>query len=163
MRPKGDLARGATAPSRLCLVLPCMCCCRSRERIAVDNAVACGQLDTVGARTDNVQAKDAGPRLALSRVQLGEMTATERSRWAEQARLDAVLGCCRLSMKSWKSGVRCYVSFINTSHIQLLNPFPGCAVLLFRSSEAPHRHVLSTCARRSPCVVNSLQVQRDLR
>ena len=32
--------------------------------------------------------------------------------WMEEARIDAIIGSCALSLKSVKSGTRCYMAFV---------------------------------------------------
>ena len=53
-----------------------------------------------------------GPRAALRELQCAELTDSGRTAWMEQARLAAVLGSCRLSIESVKSGLRAYVAFV---------------------------------------------------
>jgi hypothetical protein len=52
----------------------------------------------------------AGPRQVLRRLQRDWDVQGSRL-WLEEARIDAILGACRLSMSSVKSGVRCYLAF----------------------------------------------------
>ena len=79
-------------------------------------AVEAGKVDNIDAREQSSASKGMGPRLALRESKLREMGAAERASWAEEARLNAILGSCKLSMKSWRSGVRCYISFISLCH-----------------------------------------------
>jgi len=60
-------------------------------------------------------AQGLGPRAAIRRLKLEQMSGLERLEWLSQARLDALLGCCRLSMQSWRSGLRCYFAFAGES------------------------------------------------
>ena len=62
-------------------------------------------------RNRNTTAEKRGPRDALSSLDLSHKSRAEVAMWLEEARLDALLGGCRLSMKSLKSGVRCYMAF----------------------------------------------------
>jgi len=71
-----------------------------------------GNLAAVATRTPNRTAVGRGPRAALRNALLSEMCLDAKLDWVEQARLDAILGACRLSMESWRSGVRCYVAYI---------------------------------------------------
>ena len=56
-----------------------------------------------------------GPRRALKELAFAQMSAGDRSTWLEQARIDAIVGSCRGSLESVKSGVRCYVAFVRSS------------------------------------------------
>jgi hypothetical protein len=40
------------------------------------------------------------------------MSSSERCTWVETARVEAILGSMRLSMKSLRSGLACYVAFV---------------------------------------------------
>ena len=40
------------------------------------------------------------------------MTGIERRVWAETARISAILGGMQLSMRSFKSGLACYIAFV---------------------------------------------------
>ena len=53
-----------------------------------------------------------GPRRALKRLELQNMTSEQRRAWSEEARVDAILGSCRLSLNSFKCGVRCWSAFL---------------------------------------------------
>ena len=44
---------------------------------------------------------------------------SEKRRWLEEARLDAILGSCPYSLASVKSGLRCYLAFAGC-HIMFL-------------------------------------------
>ena len=44
---------------------------------------------------------------------------SEKRRWLEEARLDAILGSCPYSLASVKSGLRCYLAFAGR-HIMFL-------------------------------------------
>jgi len=65
-------------------------------------------------RPRNTVAAGRGPRGVLRSLALLERSAVARREWAEEARLDAILGSCSLSMKSLRSGVRCFVAFVST-------------------------------------------------
>ena len=70
---------------------------------------------SVFCRTENPGLQGMGPRRALKVLALVQKSAVERSAWLEQARLDAIVGSCRGSLGSVKSGVRCYVAFVEDS------------------------------------------------
>ena len=52
-----------------------------------------------------------GPMKSIKRLQLEMVSDVDRIRWLEEARLEAILGCCSHSIKSVKSGIRCYLAF----------------------------------------------------
>ena len=62
-------------------------------------------------REDNKTAKGCGPMAALKRAQLEEKSEQGKDEWLEKARIDAILGSCRLSLPSVRSGIRCYAEF----------------------------------------------------
>ena len=73
--------------------------------------LAAGRVDLLPASIAIADtAKGLGPAAALKKLQLGGQSAHMREAWAEEARLEAVLG--GFSLKPWRSGVRCYVAFI---------------------------------------------------
>ena len=41
-----------------------------------------------------------------------DMTGIERRVWAETARISAILGGMKLSMRSFRSGLACYIAFV---------------------------------------------------
>jgi hypothetical protein len=61
---------------------------------------ACGNI---GARV--------GPMRFVQNLQNALQNDDDRIRWLEEARLEAILGSCKDSMKSVKSGIRCYLAF----------------------------------------------------
>ena len=58
-----------------------------------------------------------GPRLALVKSGLKDKSFTEKEQWKEAARVDAVLGASRLSLKSVRSGIRCFLTFAGPQHM----------------------------------------------
>lgn len=74
--------------------------------------VRLGLIDDLEDRPRNVTAAHAGPRAALQRLDLSGLSRAGRDRWAESARVDAILGSCRLTMKSVRSGMKCWIAFI---------------------------------------------------
>ena len=69
-------------------------------------------MDALAPRPANKDGAARGPRAALKKLRIDEMTEYEKDFWLEKARIDAILGGARLSMKSLKSGLRCYVAFV---------------------------------------------------
>ena len=66
----------------------------------------------------------SGPMAAVAVLARVNDSQHEWSIWLEEARLHAVLGSCRSSIKSVKSGIRCFVAFIGVpSLVVLLRPF----------------------------------------
>ena len=53
-----------------------------------------------------------GPRAAMTAAGLDGMSYNDRAQWFESARLDALLGSNKTSLRSFKSGVSCFISFI---------------------------------------------------
>ena len=76
------------------------------------------------------------------------MTGIERRVWAETARISAILGGMKLSMRSFKSGLACYIAFVG-EHVCGVWPaiversicarrdLPGGCELLAPSAEHP--------------------------
>ena len=54
-----------------------------------------------------------GPRGALKSLDLAFKSPAEVGAWIERARLAAILGGCRLSVNSLRSGLRCYITFVS--------------------------------------------------
>ena len=57
-------------------------------------------------------------------MQLQDMTSDERLDWTEKARVDAILDSCRLSLKSVRSGVRCYEAYVGNVHPEVNRLYP---------------------------------------
>ena len=53
----------------------------------------------------------AGPMRAIDTVACSIVSESERLRWIEDARVEAIIGSCRLSVKSVVSGIRCFFAF----------------------------------------------------
>ena len=60
-----------------------------------------------------------GPRMAMRELRLSERSVAERKAWLEQARIEAVLGSCPLSLKSVRSGLRAYIGFVGEWYADL--------------------------------------------
>ena len=83
----------------------------------MDQAELVSQALTAASTLDKASDKqsvvmDEGPRKALSKLRLDQMTIAENVLWIETARVEAVLGSCRRSLPSVKSGIQCYVAFV---------------------------------------------------
>ena len=88
-------------------------------------------MDQLADRPRNITSEYAGPREALRRLQLGDLTFQERVVWRENARIDAILGSCRLSLKSVRSGIRHWFAYIDSVHQGRIRYFPpACADIL---------------------------------
>ena len=74
-----------------------------------------GSIERLGPRERNRTSEDAGPRAALKRLNLHAMSDAEIAVWRENARIDAILGSCRLSLPSVWSGIRHWMAFIGKS------------------------------------------------
>ena len=71
-----------------------------------------GSFNQLGPRARNCTSEEAGPRAALRRLNLHAMSQAEIGVWRENARIDAILGSCRLSLPSVRSGIRHWMAFI---------------------------------------------------
>ena len=69
-------------------------------------------IEILADRPRNTTAERAGPRAALKRLHLEDLSQRERAVWYENARVDAILSPCRLSLPSIRSGIRCWFAFI---------------------------------------------------
>jgi hypothetical protein len=58
-----------------------------------------------------VRVPVGGPRAALESLEIDGMSTAQRLAWMEQARVNAILGSCRLSLKSVQSGIRAFRAF----------------------------------------------------
>ena len=70
----------------------------------------------------NVRVPIGGPRAALGSLEIDGMSTAQRLSWMEQARVNAILGSCRLSLQSAQSGFRAFRAFAGacTSCVLLL-------------------------------------------
>ena len=70
---------------------------------------------------------------ALKALDLGNMDENERREWLADARLNAILGCCKKTLASLHSGVRAYVAFacalLTDTFVSVLLSLSGCALL----------------------------------
>ena len=65
----------------------------------------------VPQRLENPRIPIGGPRLALQSLEIKSMSNDQRMRWFEEARVNAILGSCKLSLKSVQSGWRTFRAF----------------------------------------------------
>ena len=75
-----------------------------------------------------------GPRAALRRAALEELTVLDRRVWMEEARITCLLGNSAATRKSFRSGVSCYFAFVGRAleHSRrpcLMYPFHTCRCL----------------------------------
>ena len=56
-----------------------------------------------------------GPKGALQRLSLESLDTAQRLEWVEGARVNAILGSCRLSLKSVVSGIRAFKAFASVA------------------------------------------------
>ena len=57
-------------------------------------------------------APTKGPSAMIHELQLANMSISEASLWMEVARLESIIGSCRRSTPSVKSGISCYFAFV---------------------------------------------------
>ena len=95
--------------------------------VAAQESVLWSVFDTaVGAITADERGFEAlGPCAALKAFKQRRLDVSQTNNWLEVARLEAVLGSCRGSWKSVRSGLRLYIAFVQT----LVGP--GADVSLF--------------------------------
>ena len=119
---------------------------RSPKRAVLASTAAClsnGEVNLVKERPPNQHAAGVGPRAAIRKLHQKEMSLQEKLEFVEQARLDALLGACRLSLHSWKSGVKCYIAFIGTIRLFLGSGRREC-LPVFRYSAWGQRPIFPT-------------------
>ena len=85
---------------------------RQSDRAPVADAIRRGAVDEVQERPRNCTSEFMGPRAVIRRLDLASWPADEKQAWVENARIDAILGSCRRTMPSVKSGIRCWTSFM---------------------------------------------------
>ena len=88
-------------------------CCLGRSRPKqkqLCGAHALAQLDQ--KRPPNSVSAGLGPRAAMQTLDLKLTSASDRVKWLEESRMDAILGACSRSHKSVRSGIRCWMAFV---------------------------------------------------
>ena len=92
-----------------------MLCTRPEQTASVAKSARSQRVQVETAmrapRPANTAAAGVGPRAALRTLALDKRGSIDIAEWLEEARLDAILGGCKLSLPSWRSGVRCYLAF----------------------------------------------------
>ena len=82
----------------------------------------------------------SGPMAAVAVLARVNDSQHEWSIWLEEARLHAVLGSCRSSIKSVKSGIRCFVAFIGAPSSRCALQACLCIRCLCRCFRLEERH-----------------------
>ena len=85
---------------------------RKWQKTDVDQEKIVFDVVKPGCESVRCTTTDEGPRKAMKTMQLDRMSVAENKVWLESARLEAVLGSCRRSLPSVRSGLRCYVAFV---------------------------------------------------
>ena len=85
-----------------------------RNLVAALNAGRASQMPTAIAKCTT--AKGAGPRAALQRSGLAELSSADKKLWVEEARLKSILGSSSGCLKSLRSGISCWITFVGTCH-----------------------------------------------
>ena len=85
----------------------------------------------VQVRPTSSAARGVGPREALQRMGLQDQSDIAKQVWLEEARLEAILGSCKLSMPSVRSGIRCYIAFVGTIALFVRSVVALCAWAVF--------------------------------
>ena len=92
-----------------------------------------------------------GPRAAVDTLSRINDTPREWGIWLEEARLHAILGACRGSIASVKSGIRCFVAFIGAVFARRHVSWAGVASSSFADASG-----LKTGSRYFPPTVEAL-------
>ena len=69
----------------------------------------------------NLHNQGVGPRESIKRLRLNELTAQGKAQWLETAFQNAVLGSCRKTLPSVRSGILCYLAFARRLHLFVLH------------------------------------------
>ena len=139
-------------------------CCRSPKR-AVSHDLAAeikqgylGGLSVYAAT--NVDATGSGPMMALRKKVFEHMTEAQKAAWLEKARIDALLGGMRCSLKSMRSGIRCYRAFVGTLICGLRLHTAYTRKLCTRPFRSRHEIILSTKIGYTAGMVDTISVER---
>ena len=93
------------------------------------------------------EAPSKGPRATLQELKLTDMSIKETSEWMEIARLESIIGSCRRSTPSIKSGISCYFAFVRAvcgDGVRLCPPrleWLQAWAMLFRNGETYSNYV----------------------
>jgi hypothetical protein len=84
----------------------------------VDTEVPDCPTDVLQLLNESLHPRDwgtsRGPRHALKVSGLSQLSPAQKQTWLEESRVEAILGSCRRSLRSVRSGVTCYISFAST-------------------------------------------------
>ena len=100
----------------LACVFDCLC------RPVQQDVQVMSTLEAAAAPTRAAPKK--GPRAMIHDLQLASMSIKEASLWMEMARLESIVGSCRRSTPSVKSGISCYLAFVKAVCGCVERPFP---------------------------------------
>ena len=85
--------------------------CRSRPRQLQFKAV--GVLAKLDQRREpNAESTGTGPKATMMKLDCRLASESERNKWLEESRMDAILGASSRSHKSVRSGIRCWIAFV---------------------------------------------------
>ena len=85
--------------------------CRSRPRQLQFKAV--GVLAKLDQRREpNAESTGTGPKATMIKLDCRLASESERNKWLEESRMDAILGASSRSHKSVRSGIRCWIAFV---------------------------------------------------
>ena len=84
------------------------------------DSIVSGKLHAFNVvRPHREAAKGRGPRAALLAAGIIGMNASGKERWIEDARLEALLGNCKSTLTSFRSGVKCYIDFVGRNRVSM--------------------------------------------
>ncbi len=127
------------------------------ERLASGNAE-----DLPQSRLKRATAVGVGPRAALKKAALQNMSRGERKMWIEEARLDALLGNRTATLKALRSGVCCYMTFAGTAGKQARRGRCFGVAAVIRSVHSWVEEILPTESRHPAVMVDLVQIQRHM-
>ena len=116
---------------------------RKWQKTDVDQEKIVFDVVKPGCESVRCTTTDEGPRKAMKTMQLDRMSVAKNKVWLESARLEAVLGSCRRSLPSVRSGLQCYVAFVKAvvgTRVESLFPprLNGCRLGLRYLEVAEH-------------------------
>lgn len=82
------------------------------KRKVIENADADKMLEKV--QRAGLNSTRRAPRSAIQQLATSLTTEHDRLLWIERAQVDAIVGACKLSLGSVRSGIRCYMIFAKT-------------------------------------------------
>ena len=97
----------------------------------------------------HLQAKGVGPTAALKRLKVSTITDSEKSKWLEKARIEALLGSCPGSHASFLSGTKAWAGFARW--VAMCHVTGVCGNLTLR-----RRHSLGLHGREFPPTIDGL-------